>query len=306
MSHSTGNNVVDFLRDSFLGGLSGAISKTVGAPLERIKLLLQTQEGNDALVGKKFTGFFDCMGRCVREEGVLSLWRGNWANVVRYFPTTALNFGFKDFYAKLFPKYRPEDKLRFVLSSIAAGGSAGASSMLFVYPLDFARTRLGVDIGKTYEQRKFTGLGNCIMTIFRQDGISGLYQGFGISVFSIFIYRGLYFGTYDAGKSILFTDYTNQSFWVKILFAQVVTNVSEILSYPFDTVRRRQMMNSGRKDVAKLNALNCARKIYTEEGPTGFFKGNLSNMMRSITSSMVLVLYDEFQKQLKNRLANRK
>jgi solute carrier family 25 (mitochondrial adenine nucleotide translocator), member 4/5/6/31 len=306
MSNNQDNHALAFMRDFLLGGISGAISKTCGAPLERVKLLLQTQDGNEALKGKKFTGFFNCMSRCVQEEGFLSLWRGNWANVVRYFPTTALNFGFKDFYAKLFPKYSPEDKVRFLLSSIAAGGSAGASSMLFVYPLDFARTRLGVDIGKTTSERKFTGLGNCISTIFRQDGIQGLYQGFGISVFSIFVYRGLYFGTYDAGKSILFKDYSNQSFWVKILFAQFVTNVSEIISYPFDTVRRRQMMNAGRIDVQRDNALACARKIYFDEGFTGFFKGNLSNMMRSVTSSMVLVLYDEFQKQLNVAMAKKK
>lgn len=29
-----------------------------------------------------------------------------------------------------------------------AGGLAGCCCMLFVYPLEFARTRLGVDVGK--------------------------------------------------------------------------------------------------------------------------------------------------------------
>jgi solute carrier family 25 (adenine nucleotide translocator) protein 4/5/6/31 len=35
----------------------------------------------------------------------------------------------------------------FFLGNLAAGGAAGASSLTFVYPLDFARTRLGADVG---------------------------------------------------------------------------------------------------------------------------------------------------------------
>ena len=44
----------------------------------------------------------DCFARVNREQGFLSFWRGNVVNVVRYFPTQALNFAFKDTYKKLF------------------------------------------------------------------------------------------------------------------------------------------------------------------------------------------------------------
>lgn len=75
-------------------------------------------------------------------------------------------------------------------------------------------------------------------TIYASDGVGGLYQGIGISLFSNFIYRGLYFGTFDAGKEII-SDYQNRSFLVKWVWAQFVTIFSETVSYPFDTVRRR-------------------------------------------------------------------
>jgi solute carrier family 25 (adenine nucleotide translocator) protein 4/5/6/31 len=73
------------------------------------------------------------------------LWRGNWVNVIRYFPTQALNFSFKDYFGK---KLRPEkgsDKWKIALANIISGGLAGCFSTMFVYPLDFSRTRLGVD-----------------------------------------------------------------------------------------------------------------------------------------------------------------
>lgn len=38
----------------------------------------------------------DCFVRTVKEEGVLAMWRGNGANIIRYFPTQALNFSFKE------------------------------------------------------------------------------------------------------------------------------------------------------------------------------------------------------------------
>lgn len=53
-----------------------------------MKLLLQTQDVNQKIAaGQKYKGFGDCFVRCIREEGAISLWRGNWANVIRYFPT---------------------------------------------------------------------------------------------------------------------------------------------------------------------------------------------------------------------------
>ena len=40
----------------------------------------------------------------LQEQGVSALWRGNMANVLRYFPTQALNFAFKDSIHKQLPK----------------------------------------------------------------------------------------------------------------------------------------------------------------------------------------------------------
>ena len=46
---------------------------------------------------------------------------------------------------------------------------------------------------------------------------------------------------------------------MKFLFAQVITNFSEILSYPFDTVRRRLMMNSGLEVPIYKGTMDCFR-----------------------------------------------
>lgn len=154
---------------------------------------------------KQYKGIIDCVVRIPREQGILSFWRGNLANVIRYFPTQALNFAFKDKYKQIF--LGGVDKRtqfwRYFAGNLASGGAAGATSLCFVYPLDFARTRLAADVGKAGADREFSGLGDCLVKIFRSDGLRGLYQGFSVSVQGIIIYRAAYFGIYDTAKGRL-------------------------------------------------------------------------------------------------------
>jgi solute carrier family 25 (adenine nucleotide translocator) protein 4/5/6/31 len=288
----TGNFMLDFL----LGGVSAAISKTAVAPIERIKLLLQTQDANAKISGeKKYKGIIDCMVRVPKEEGFGAFWRGNLANVIRYFPTQALNFAFKDTYKKIFCPYNPKtDFWKFFIGNLASGGAAGATSLMVVYPLDFARTRLAADVGKGPAERQFMGLTDCLSKIYKSDGLKGLYQGFGVSVLGIIVYRACYFGGYDTLKRVLFKE-GKTSILFKFLVAQAVTGCSGLVSYPLDTVRRRLMMQSGRKDVLYNGTLDCFVKIYRKEGGRAFFKGAFSNIIRGMGASLVLVLYDEMQ-----------
>ena len=190
-----------FMQDLLIGGSAGAISKTVCAPLERVKLLIQTAEDNPALRKRPYKGMTDCFMRCVREEGPMSLWRGNSSNVIRYFPTTAIGFACKDYLAKtLIVHKKNENYFMFFIEKLASGGFAGLISLTFVFPLDFARTRLAADVSDKTTKRKFNGLSDCFMKIYKKNGISGLYQGFGCSALGIFVYRSFYFGLYDLGK----------------------------------------------------------------------------------------------------------
>eukprot|EP00359_Climacostomum_virens_P001360 CAMPEP_0204897458 /NCGR_PEP_ID=MMETSP1397-20131031/751_1 /ASSEMBLY_ACC=CAM_ASM_000891 /TAXON_ID=49980 /ORGANISM="Climacostomum Climacostomum virens, Strain Stock W-24" /LENGTH=303 /DNA_ID=CAMNT_0052065217 /DNA_START=1999 /DNA_END=2910 /DNA_ORIENTATION=+ len=293
----TGNFAVDFA----LGGVSAAVSKTVVAPIERVKLLLQLQDANRQIaVDKRYKGLVDCFVRVNSEQGFSSFWRGNFANVVRYFPTQALNFAFKDSIKRAFPSYNPKtDFWRFFASNMASGGAAGAMSLLFVYPLDFARTRLATDVGKTVADREFSGLTDCLLKVAKSDGVVGLYRGFGISVVGIIAYRALYFGMFDTGKQIFFKDFKNANILLVWALAQAVTVVSGIASYPLDTVRRRLMMQSGRKDVLYTGTLDCFAKIYKDEGGLyPFFKGSASNIIRSTGGALVLVIYNKVQAYL--------
>ena len=137
--------------------------------------------------------------------GVLPFWRGNLANCLRYFPTQALNFAFKDQIKMVFKQSKNDPYWKNFSKNIASGGVAGALSLCFVYSLDYARTRLANDAksGSKGGERQFNGLIDVYRKTLKSDGISGLYRGFVISCFGIIVYRGCYFGFYDSLKPIV-------------------------------------------------------------------------------------------------------
>ncbi|RHY89324.1 hypothetical protein DYB26_004168 [Aphanomyces astaci] len=142
-------------------------------------------------IKQPYTGILNCFVRVFHEQGLASFWRGNLANVVRYFPTQALNFATKDKYKQLFLPTGSKENMgfwRFFLCNMAAGGAAGATSLAAVYPLDFARTRLGADVG-----------------VGSAPASAGLYWGFGVSVGGIIVYRASLFGGYDTARDVWLT-----------------------------------------------------------------------------------------------------
>eukprot|EP00124_Ichthyophonus_hoferi_P005558 Ihof_evm2s837 gene=Ihof_evmTU2s837 len=193
----------EFFKDFLRGGVVAAVAKTAVAPIERVKLLLQVQDASTQIKPQdKYKGIVDCFKRVHYEQGFASFWRGNWANVVRYFPTQAFNFAFKDTYKMMFLKGvdRKKQPGQFFIGNILSGGFAGATTGFIVYPIDMARTRLAADVG-TGAGRQYNGLVDCCKKITKSDGPRGLYRGFVISSVGYFVYRGLYFGCFDTAMS---------------------------------------------------------------------------------------------------------
>jgi len=288
----------NFLVDFLAGGVSAAVAKTAAAPIERVKLLIQNQDEmiKSGRLQQRYGGIVECFARTAREEGVISFWRGNTANVIRYFPTQALNFAFKDKFKTLFGYKKEAGYWPWFAGNLASGGAAGATSLLFVYSLDYARTRLANDAksAKKGGERQFNGLIDVYKKTLASDGISGLYRGFGPSVAGIVVYRGLYFGVYDSVKPVLLTGKWEGNFLVSFLLGWVVTTGSGLASYPLDTVRRRMMMTSG-EAVKYKSSFDAFSQIVAKEGVRSLFKGAGANILRGIAGAGVLSMYDQLQ-----------
>jgi solute carrier family 25 (adenine nucleotide translocator) protein 4/5/6/31 len=288
------NFAIDFL----MGGMSAAVSKTAAAPIERVKLLIQNQDEmiKQGRLSEPYKGIGDCFSRVVKDEGMGSLWRGNTANVIRYFPTQALNFAFKDYFKKLFGMRKDKDGYwMWFAGNLASGGAAGACSLFFVYSLDYARTRLANDAKSSKKgggERQFNGLVDVYRKTLASDGVAGLYRGFVISCVGIVVYRGLYFGLYDSLKPAL-GPYSD-NFLASFVLGWGITNFAGVASYPIDTIRRRMMMTSGAA-VKYRSSMHCASEILKNEGVKSMFKGAGANVLRAVAGAGVLSGYDALQ-----------
>lgn len=296
--------LASFQRDLMAGAVMGGVVHTIVAPIERAKLLLQTQESNMAIVGgrggrRRFKGMLDCIVRTVREEGILSLWRGNGTSVLRYYPSVALNFSLKDLYRNMLRNGNSQYGGHFASGASAnfiAGAAAGCTTLILIYPLDIAHTRLAADIGRT-DARQFHGIYHFLSTVRQKDGFQGIYRGLPASLHGMIIHRGLYFGGFDTMKELMSKESKHEvPLWKRWIVAQAVTTSAGLLSYPLDTVRRRMMMQSGLEQPMYRSTLDCWRKIYTTEGVASFYRGAVSNMFRSTGAAAILVLYDEVKK----------
>merc|ERR1719183_2751360 len=296
---------MDFVIDFCLGGTAGAISKTITAPIERVKLVIQTQDANPKIISgevPRYTGIGNCFSRIYSEQGFAAFWRGNFTNCIRYFPTQAFNLAFKDSIKKTFPKYSPKTEFgKFFMVNLASGGLAAAGSLTIVYPLDYARTRLASDVGSG--KKTFNGLGDCIVkTAKGPGGFLSLYNGFGVSVVGIVGYRGLQLGTFDtiAGLNPYKNDTGVLGFASTFAAAQTAITFGAFCTYPFDTIRRRLQMQSERPKEQHIykGTVDCFKRIAADEGASALYKGFVANIFRSIGGALVLVIYDRSKSYL--------
>merc|ERR1719376_344687 len=171
-------------------------------------------------------------------------------------------------------------------TNIASGGAAGTMSLLFVYSLDYARTRLANDAKGKGGERQFDGLIDVYVKTLKSDGIQGLYRGFTISAVGIFIYRGMYFGMFDTLKPMLIGG-KDASVAASFLLGWAVTVGAGLMSYPIDTVRRRMMMTSG-GGVKYKGSIDCAMQVIKGEGFMSLMKGAGANILRGVAGAGVL------------------
>lgn len=133
------------------------------AQIKCFKLLLEVQHDSKQIAAhKQYEDIVDCVVRTSKEQGMLSFWRGNPVNVLCYFPAQALKFTFKDKYKQAFlgAVNQHTQFWKYFPGTLASGVVARATSLCFVYPLEFIRTRLVADVGKSSAERVFKGLGD--------------------------------------------------------------------------------------------------------------------------------------------------
>jgi solute carrier family 25 (adenine nucleotide translocator) protein 4/5/6/31 len=287
--------------DLVIGGSIGAVSKTIMAPVERVKLLLQTMDSNpDVISGKvaRYNGIGDCFTRVYNEQGLKAFWRGNLVNCLRYAPQQGSALAFNDMLNNMFPVY---DSKKEFYSSLAvklfSGGLAGALANTICYPFDYARTRLASDLKSGKPQ--FKGIWDCIYSTVSSQGLRGLYTGWSVTVAGAFVYRAGQLGCFKQIQDM--NPYKNDHGTLGAVSAFLAVTVARPVvmpfNYPFDTVRRRMMLESEKAQSARQyrGSFDCFRQVLAKEGTKGMYKGLIPELFRGVGGSLVIVAYDRIK-----------
>lgn len=172
--------------------MAGAVAKTVIAPLDRTKINFQIERRPFT-----FRDGFRFLLHSYQHFGIISLWRGNSATLARVIPSAAINYTSHEQLKRLLAVETNAQKKKHPARSFAAGSMAGVISTTVTYPLDLARARMAVSMSDQYRSLK-----HVFEVTLQQDGMRGLFRGYGATVAGVIPYAGTGFFTYETLKRL--------------------------------------------------------------------------------------------------------
>lgn len=234
------------LRKFISGGIAGGVAKSAIAPLDRVKVLFQ------ATVRKfSFKSAIHEFARIKQEEGIRAFWKGNGAQVLRIVPYTAIvtytqQFTMYDYYKNSLIHMRANSRTQVLLYNFLPGSLAGATSVIFTYPFEVVRTRLALQTHSKY----YLGISHSFKTMFKEEGPRGLFKGLVPTLQGIVIYSGVSFCIYFSSKEIFGHKNIGQHF----LFGAVAGIIGQLVSYPFDVIRKRMQAKGFVEKVSQFKS----------------------------------------------------
>lgn len=308
------------LRRFFAGAVSGAVAKTVVAPFDRVKILMQVSRMYGPAHGI-YSGGVGATFRAVRaREGVAGFWRGNSATLARIAPYSAIQYSaFEAYNRALATHVFAEDKSpakRFV-----AGGMAGCSAVMGSYPIDLARTRLAVKTGRRVAGAPGWGVIGALGQIWKEGGVRALYTGAYPTVVGVVPYSGISFMTFGVLKNFCSDRGIGDGspYIVTMACGSLAGLNAQLITYPLDMVRRRSQalhapekmsrnerlfhrssMAPGRgRIMGKFSIYRSVVFILRKEGIVGLYQGVSMNFFKTAPAMAIsFSLYDVIRQHL--------
>jgi solute carrier family 25 phosphate transporter 23/24/25/41 len=305
------------------GGLAGMIAKTATNPLDRIRMLSQTGEHGiissstgelgEHGVTSSSTGrlrakptTWQLYKSIIQREGVIGLWAGNGANLLRVFPSKSIVFSTNDLYSKQLGAiyYGSDEKYQFSgrtlpwSLSFLAGGMAGMTASALTYPLDLARGRIAGKVAGPEGKKAYRGIIQTVIVTAREEGPMAIYKGISPTLLGSMPYEGIKFGTVailerafplekidgdDGSSSSVANNVTRKS-----LFGGTGGVMATMITYPNDTVRRFLQLQGSRGTSEHFDGYwDCVKKTYAKYGIERFYRGSLINIVRMAPNTAI-------------------
>ncbi|XP_078432015.1 mitochondrial substrate carrier family protein isoform X2 [Wolffia australiana] len=288
-----------FSRELIAGGTAGAFSKTAVAPLERVKILLQTRTPMFHSLG-----VFRSLSKIKELDGLVGLYKGNGASVARIVPYAALHF-------MAYEQYRSWMVVNYSslggagsLVDLLAGSAAGATAVLCTYPLDLARTKLAFQVREAESnsdaRNSYRGIRDVLKTVYVEGGARSLYRGIGPTLLGILPYAGLKFYIYEELKARVPED-RRESVFLRLSCGALAGLFGQTLTYPLDVVRRQmQVQTQTGEDPIIRGTVQGLAAIVRNHGWKRLFAGLSLNYLKVVPSAAIgFTAYDKMKALLR-------
>jgi len=266
------------LKQLFCGGMAGAFSRSIVAPIDRVKILLQTQAVAAGMGADKYGGITGTLRTVVQEEGVKMLWRGNGTNCIRIMPYASLQFWSYDYYKGMIMRNMSGEF--GLLQRFQSGAMAGITAASLTYPLDLIRIRLA-----TNRDPAVAGFLTQGKSIVKEGGsLLALYRGFVPTLTSLGPFIAINFAVFDTIKTNMMPAEINSEIaraMYILAFGATSALISQSICYPLDTVRRRMQV----KGSTYTSMANAYSTIISKEGFFGLYRGLLPNTIKIVPNN---------------------
>ncbi|XP_066548330.1 solute carrier family 25 member 24, like [Amia ocellicauda] len=247
------------------GGLSDAVSRTVTAPIDRLKTQLQ-------VYGSSAQGF-----RGMRAGGIKSMWQGNIANVLKGTPQSTLQYVIYTQMKHLGSV--SEDKLT-IQQRFGLGCVSGAAAHAVFYPLEVIKVSLNLQPAGTY-----TGLVGCAKSIYQHESIAAFYRGFKPSVMCMIPYAGVECAVYHSIMNWAKADPANSSDSKLFCYSFVAFASGQTASYPLAVIRTQQQAQAITK--TQYSTFEALKLSYVNHGIRGFYSGMGASFARAFPCAII-------------------
>ncbi|XP_071730386.1 mitochondrial carrier protein CoAc1 isoform X2 [Rutidosis leptorrhynchoides] len=293
-----------YVKELIAGGAAGAFAKTAVAPLERIKILLQTRTQ-----GFHSIGVYQSLKRLLKHEGLPGFYKGNGASVLRIVPYAALHFmTYEQYRCWILDNYTVLGTGPVV--DLLAGSAAGGTAVLCTYPLDLARTKLAYQVGdekpslgnsskSMITQTRYSGIRNVLQSVYREGGMRALYRG--PTLIGILPYAGLKFYIYEELKRRV-SEEQQRSIMIRLSCGALAGLLGQTFTYPLDVVRRQmQVENMQAAGGARhKNTWKGLTTIVSQQGWRQLFAGLSINYIKIVPSVAIgFTAYDMMKSWLR-------
>ncbi|KAM9311447.1 mitochondrial glutamate carrier 2 [Gastrophryne carolinensis] len=258
------------------GGVAGLVGVTCVFPIDLAKTRLQNQQGQGV-----YRGMFDCLMKTLRSEGFFGMYRGAAVNLTLVTPEKAIKLAANDFFRNILSR---EGKELTLVREMVAGCGAGTCQVVVTSPMEMLKIQLQ-DAGRLASQRAVTGDGSSAVQrpsalritsdLLRTQGVSGVYKGLGATLLRDVPFSVIYFPLFaNLNKLGQKSPQQKAPFYHSFIAGCLAGSVAAVAVTPLDVLKTRiQTLKKGIGEDTYNGIVDCARKIWRNEGPSAFMKG---------------------------------